>query len=208
MSEKSIRVKSIETRPSADPYQAMTAGVTRSEFWLDPQARVCMVYQAQDTRSTTGRIYHGIELAATNRHCDADRLREALEGEAYQSLLRRVCDGHEVVWDGQNMRGKLTEDARDAWDALRCSLENDWDDDYEYCGIKDYLEALAPNEWIPDLAEDSWADATDEQLQALAAQIAKDCEEQEIILTGDPVLDVLESLRRDAQEQREYEAED
>ena len=208
MSEKNITVKSIETKPERDPYHRMTGGLTRSEVWLDPQARVCAVYQARDTRSTTGRIYHGIELTAAARHCDADQLREALEGEAYQSLLRRVCDGHEIVWDGQNHRGNLSEDARDAWDELRCNLENDWDDDYEYSGVEGYLDALSPSEWIPDLAGDSWADATDEQLAALAAQITRDCEEQDLILTGDPVADVLESLRREAQEQREYAAED
>ena len=118
MNEVSIRVQSIETKPVLDPYR--TRGITRSEFWLDPQSRVCAVYQAQDTRSTIGRIWHGIELTTSAPHCDEDRLRKALESEAYQSLLRRVVDGHEVVWDGQNHRGRLSEDARDAWYAQGC----------------------------------------------------------------------------------------
>lgn len=133
--KRNIRVKSVDTKPTHDPYVGNGA-VTVSEFWLDPQARVCQVYQSMRTGGTDSRIYHGIELTTQTAHCNASRLRDALEGEAAQALLRRVCDGHDVVWDGQNHRGILTEDARDAWYDLCQWLENSFDDDYECVGVE------------------------------------------------------------------------
>ena len=52
---------------------------------------------------------------------DEQKLREYLEGIDAQALLIRVCDGHEIIYNG---RGLLTVDAQHAWDMLLTGIAN------------------------------------------------------------------------------------
>lgn len=49
---------------------------------------------------------------------DPQSLRIFLEGERAQGLLARVCGGHSIEWDGNNMVGCTTQDANNAIDEL------------------------------------------------------------------------------------------
>lgn len=55
---------------------------------------------------------------------NADLLADWLEGEEAKPLLERLHAGHTTEWDGNNYRGKLTEDASEAHDDFERALEN------------------------------------------------------------------------------------
>jgi len=71
--------------------------------------------------STPMSIHHGREYRIkVDPQVDATQLRSWVEDHA--NLIKRICDGHSVKWDGSNQTGRLTDDAEIAVDRLRALL--------------------------------------------------------------------------------------
>ena len=65
---------------------------------------------------------------------DMPALRHDLKaGGKLAALINRIIAGHDVEWDRSNMRGRLTDDAREASDDLECALRGRdmWGDAYK-----------------------------------------------------------------------------
>lgn len=70
------------------------------------------------TGGTPAHVWHGRTLRwAVPANMRGIAVADLLEGQALP-LLQRVRAGHSVDWDGSNHRGHLTDDARDASEAL------------------------------------------------------------------------------------------
>jgi hypothetical protein len=126
------------------------------------------------------------------------------EGGRIANLLDRIIAGHSVDWDGNNMRGKLDEDAAEAAEELR-----DYVEDYEQSDMTTWQAA----EWVygsnsaPDVLRHLGlgVDATDDEIAEAAKICESEAESERIVLNGN-VEDVLrECIERVREDQTESE---
>jgi hypothetical protein len=111
---------------------------------------------------------------------DPDRLKEI--GEAVLPLLLRVRAGLDTYWDGNNMRGRLSDDAADARKAIDKLLGHPWEEEEGMAWQSDEWIAYRAWEWIdPVVDEGVTYETTDEELVALA-------DDDEAIARSDKVL--------------------
>lgn len=69
-------------------------------------------------------VWHGRTLRwSVSPYANGDSLADLLESDRVKELFERVYAGHEVVWNGNNMVGRLDEDAEDASEELERILE-------------------------------------------------------------------------------------
>ena len=129
-------------------------------------------------------------------------LADFLGRDDVQALLERVHAGHSVAWDGSNHVGRLTQDAADAGDDLEHLCETTWDED-EHARIwpcAEFLPDLRPLDAAGNVT--GWrdgdavglrinsettlsADATDEEIAALAESLKTEAKDNGIILEDD-----------------------
>lgn len=107
---------------------------------------------------------------------DVARLRAALTvGGALYELMRRVAEGHDEQWDGQNVVGTLTEDAEEASAALLEAFE-----DGAFASDVSVLDAADFFDGFDGLGITK--DSTDEELEALASAGEDQAERNNIVL--------------------------
>ena len=129
---------------------------------------------------------------------DMDRLKEDLaEGGRLASLIDRIRDGHEVMWNGHNFVGRITADAEDA-DIILQDLdytadEDVWDAYHWVMGDTTPKRALASI----GLSET----ASEEQISATARALLDDARRDGVVIAGD----MEEALRRIGSEAEETE---
>ena len=125
--ENKITVGTIDTAKSIDPWRRGTGGMSRSALRLTPDGQVDVLQDDPGQSGTPEEYYHRRVLYSTIEHVqdgdngdepDADEVRDYLEGEEGQRLMRMVLDGWEIDWDGHNLVGKLTDEATAAWEEL------------------------------------------------------------------------------------------
>jgi hypothetical protein len=119
-------------------------------------------------------------------------------------LAQRVVDGYECRWDGSNHVGRLTEDAREAAEAIRDLCDRDWEGQT--------IEAWDAYEWFGPVGNGDCqrkaigitAETTDEELAAIVTR--EENEAHPRILNG--AAEYLRNLRDGAREAEEETEED
>lgn len=189
----------LDTQPARDHYKGGDA-VTDIMLWLDPRERTCGV---QDWRGDYANIdyWHGYILHDSivfnpdqePEYPDPKPLWEYLESEDGQNLLNAVCDGWQLMWDGNNNWGITHDEALDAWDGL-----------IEY--IRDGLPSTAWTVWITgdwfNGNEGLSGTETDEQVRefADAFQVQADADNQ---ILDEDIYDYLITKRNELKEQKQ-----
>lgn len=186
-----VTILSIDTVPEHDPYQNLPGVSSHTELRLDPRDRTAHVYQDYKTNSSLMTVYNGVELEfGIYGHPDEDEVREYLTTGHGQELLQAICNGHEVVWNGHNHVGRLTDEAAAAVEQLSEYLSY-WEPKYTYWDA---------DEWLYDSAiEHITAATTDEELADLAEQFTELAKAENIVLSDD----IMDCLIRYRDQQRE-----
>ncbi len=197
-----ITIVSIDTKPQLDPYCAQSLGVTDTVLVLDPERRQLWVEQRGRSGSEVDYEYHGLVLTAdiTSGIHENDLKRE-LASCPTQNLLRQVCNGHKVIWDGNNHKGRLTEEAERAWESLLSDLDVLAED-------LPYWYAWELGDWLIDLDVTQWGlgfpdgttldDLNDTQIEALAEAIEQDAEAERVVfIDPESTAAYLRSLREE-----------
>lgn len=190
MTTEPITVEGIDTLRVTDPYRRNTGGLTTSAIQFDPaNRRVWIVQHEPGCNSTAMAFYHNVELYQVIENMvdagqpeDEDAMREYLEGEEGQRLLGIVADGHEVVWNGNNHVGRMTDEANDAWEELmadlsflpRSAIESWHVDDWLGGQVAEVLEMYR-------LTRNS----TDEEIAAAETAIEAQAREENVYLVDD-----------------------
>lgn len=106
---------------------------------LSPESRtLCASYDGEIGNAVPAGVYHGRDRRYGCVTLSDDAALELMREIA--PLAERVCDGFEVVWNGNNNVGKLNDEARDAEDEIIARLDN-LDDD-------DALQVWGADEWL------------------------------------------------------------
>lgn len=108
---------------------------------------------------------------SVNPEVNGDQIADLLESDKVRALLERVHAGHSVEWDGSNYVGRLTDDAREASDALGLIFEDETRtvDGGGVWGAGDWIDPLGADdllkkgEGLVDAAERLVAEAKDER---------------------------------------------
>ncbi|HMN11818.1 MAG TPA: hypothetical protein PKD55_05780 [Bellilinea sp.] len=174
-----ITIGSIDTIPELDPYHRDTNQPSHTVIEFDPDARTVTVDQEYDSGSTTMDRWHNLVLASRiSGWPDADELRRELEDPATLETLAEIAEGWERVWDGSNHVGRLTHDARMAWESLVEELSDAMSDGgWQFWSTEDYLY-----EWA---RERITATTTDAEIDAEIPAIEADAESDRIVISGD-----------------------
>jgi hypothetical protein len=195
MARQRIVVDALECRPEQDPYRRDSGHQTYADFRLNPSRRVCAILQSSGapgcgipseeyhrfvlTHRIGGDEYEGYPIESN--------VQQFLRGAEGQKLMRRVCDGHDRVFDGHNVVGTLTDDASAAWQTLCDTLD-------AHTERATYLDA---GDWVQfnsDLG--LTGHETDDDLAALAAEDERVAWESDRIVIGG-LLDLYTEVRND-----------
>ena len=197
-----IAVDELHCRPEVDVYRQDTGGQTYAQFWINPAARTCGIAQesgapgnATDADEWHDRILtHAVadeSLYPSQYPVEADA-RKYLRSREGQASLRRVCDGHEIEWDGNNHVGRLSEDAAAAWDALCAAVD----------GLAREASYVDAGDWVVDASVSGvTVDMTDTAIDAMAGRDAKMLWAEERVVVGglaDRYREIRDELREDA----------
>lgn len=148
------------------------------------------------------RTLHHIILSAEHGSCllDVERLRDDLSpGGKLSGLIDRIRAGHSVEWDGSNMVGRLTKDAREASDLV----------EHHLCqvGYASDADVWDTGTWLGD---DTFsrisAETTDTQLAEWAGDAEAAAAADNITLVGGDILDLM-TEHRDALRAEQDEGE-
>ncbi len=163
-----------------------TGQYTRTSIWFSPEDRKVEVDQVMRTNSTTFALYHGRELEkliAPSEHeaeaPDATALREYLEGDDAQALLERVCAGHSIEWNGNNMVGKMNKDAQSAWAEVLRDIDDLPRSEWHTWEVGEWLD----NSTLSDL--EIAQGMTDEEIETAAQNIIAQAKYDKVIFDGD-----------------------
>ena len=112
-----------------------------------------------------------------SRYLTGEQVAGLLEDERFLALARRVMDGYEARWDGSNMKGHLTEDARQALEEMVKMAK----------AVEGELQVFSPEDWIqfPGDVAGLTADMTDEEVEELARQLLEEAEARNVYIDGD-----------------------
>lgn len=146
-------------------------------FCLDTEKReVWITSRCQCENAVPTRVWHGfiVEWEIPHR-TDAKALAEAINAGELDTLLARICDDSETVWDGNNLVRRLGEDAARAADEVGDWFRR-WEDtlDGGLWDAGDYYETHPP--------EEVRAGSTDEELDALAERLEAEAKKENMVL--------------------------
>lgn len=210
------------TLPDLDELRAKAAPVYRS-YPQQTSAQPAFIEMDEDGAvgvDWDGIIGGGVPMDVWHRQTQRWSIPNTLTGAALadflgredvQALLYRIHAGHSVEWDGSNHVGRLTQDAVDASYALERLCETTWDED-EHARIwpcAEFLLDLRPLDAAGNVT--GWrdydavgllinsettlsADATDEEIAALAESLEAEAKAEGIILEDDMAKFLRQSL--------------
>lgn len=150
--------------------------------------------------STLMRVYHrrdleyGVELKPGEAVIPRKDALVAL-AEKLQPLVDRIRAGHEVEWDGSNMVGTLSADAKDAEEEVELIFErlapSDW--------VEEGVMIWPADEWLYETRfDDIDKNTTDDELEELAKNRIAEARRDKVHLTGS-VLEALKEAREELQ---------
>lgn len=106
--------------------------------------------------------------------------------EDMEALASRVCDGYETVWDGNNVVGRLDEDARAAEEQIEGMITK-----YADCA-DNYLRVWDAGDWFAGMGDDQVIQEytitpgmTGEQIEEVARRMERDANADGIALLTD-----------------------
>jgi hypothetical protein len=134
-----------------------------------------------------------------NESAKGDAIADMLESETFQTLAERICDGHSIVWDGNNHVGRLTDDAQEAKDELEEFVSKELEgEEAEIWEIGEWMDGITyydnGNYSIQEIG-DITAKTTDEELEAMEEKIQSMADDGNVEIS-DSISDWLESLRK------------
>lgn len=185
----SVKIKNVDCVHEIDPYHRDTQGFTITTLHIDPESRTCSINQEYDDNATPSRVWHGVDIERNIEPgvYDGGQIEAYLNSREGQALLDRVCDGHEVEWDGSNHVGRMDDDAESALDEL---VE-------EIMSYPSDREEWTCDGWFGNNSDDELgitAQTTDAEIKALAEKYER---EADAVLIDD-VESYLRSRRDDA----------
>lgn len=149
---------------------------------LDPGPRTLTAdYSGEIGNAVPEGVYHGRRFRLNvNPYVKGATIADLLEDQRTQSLARRIFDGYEEKWDGNNYLGHLNEDASDAYAELERYVEESIDPE------TDCVSVYEPGDWV-DSAGDAGiaADTPDDRLAELANEIVGNAANEGVIVEGD-----------------------
>lgn len=157
---------------------------------------------------TTFDVWHGRTMEfSINGNPDLDELASLLgEGGKASVLVDRVIAGHDVEWNGNNMVGTLTEDAREASEALAALLEEVSQSDLAFWEAGDWLLSSMSHARVLDDA-DLTVDATDEQIEKAAETLVASARADNVIVDQSDVEGVLRECIERVRDDEDIEVE-
>lgn len=120
-------------------------------------------------------------------------------------LISRVSAGHSIEWDGNNNRGRLSDDAQAAYEAISDAAESyDWDSDFHIWPAHQWISGDCPRSALAGELDRMRKDfdnalATDSDIKAAADELASLARADNVIFADDPA-DALRQMIRDAAE--------
>jgi hypothetical protein len=170
-----IEIRRFDPDPRIDPYHRDTQQLTATRLVLTPERNYVVLEQDEDDNATTEWEWHGRDIVIpldaheTGAQPDADALRELLISEEGQSVMWRIIDGYDLIWDGNNHRGGLTETGDAALTELVEMIADIPRDD---------TETWACDEWFSgEERQYVNADSTPDEITTAAAQAVADARE-------------------------------
>lgn len=190
-----VTIGAIDTIPSVDPYQTDLPTYTELTMW--PSELRAIVSQEMRSGGTPESEWHNRILTfRIEGHPQEDDIREYLEKDSIQKLLVRICNGHDVEWNGNNMVGTFTKDASVAHENLERMLSENWLGDDSCWAMWDV------DEWLSTPRDYVSPEMTDDNIDGEAAILIADAKKEGVIISGD-VAELLRATRDEILEEIE-----
>jgi hypothetical protein len=163
---QTITIENIATKPEHDPYTNIEGVVSKTTLKLDPRDRTVWVTQEYNDNSTLMDEWNGLVLTwGIPGHPSENGMREWINER--MTDLTTICDGFEAHWNGNNIVGRLTDEARGTKESLEFLLDQD-------AGPANYYETWTVDSWLEMSLDEITADMTDEQLKEFADGVEPD----------------------------------
>lgn len=180
---QTIIIKSINTKPEHDPYTRIDGVSSRTVLKLDCRDRTVRVTQEYQDNSMFMTEYNRLVLTwQVNGYPTEADMRQWITDNL--ESLATICDGFEEHWNGNNMIGRYTEEARAADQGIEYQLDNDG-------GPVTHYGFWSVESWLEYSRDEITADMTDEQL----AEFANGCEPGGEIVVDGSILDFITKIR-------------
>ena len=153
----------------------------RAYIEIDPQGRTMIAeYDGEIGNAVPMAVYHGRILRLhISPYLRGDVLADILESDEVQALAQRICAGHETYWDGSNLRGRLSDDARSAFEALQEHLDSYQEEPY-------LARVCDPSDWVATADQVGIAsNTTDEEVHRLALELLDEAYADDVLIDGD-----------------------
>lgn len=184
--ENAVRILRVNTIPELDPYHADTGGQTYTAIKVNPALRWVVVEQEPEDGATPFEEWHmHILTYAPEMRPDEDALVAFLESEDGQRLLDIVCNEHDIIWNGNNMVGELTDEGEDAFNELCDRIDDLPESDWVLWDVEDWLNDSCVEEWMSDRAKSREDEITEGDINEVVERIEAEAEEQHVSLYGD-----------------------
>jgi len=188
-----------------DPYRRDTGTAAAVQLWIDPSERRCLVETYSPGQGVPESEWHRrkltISIDTDGGPVDGPAVVEWLRGDDGQALLARVCDGHSVVWDGNNNVGQLDDDGRAAFETLEqwlCFAPALSGDSAGLWSAGDWLDGIGRASVCAEYG--ITAETTDERLAEIASLIDAEAKSENVVLTDtdEYVTELRDDLRDEA----------
>ena len=157
-----------EFRPATDIYSSNQ--LERCIVRVNPNGKTLEADTESRPNSTLMAVYNGQVLEAAFDSCDGyyptrERVERFLATEEAISLLDRIFEGYSERWNGQNIVGKLDDDASEAWEMLIYCL-------FSLCTT--VKTALTAEKVFAECREESLTFASRKDVEAFSESMEKD----------------------------------
>ncbi|RME23332.1 MAG: hypothetical protein D6800_09985 [Candidatus Zixiibacteriota bacterium] len=170
-----MTIKIDKTMPEAGdaPLFVQYGGQTQPQpayLELDEFGNVSLDYSSEIGGAVPMDVWHGRTLRwSVSPYLSRDAALDLLEDASLVALLERVHAGHSVDWDGSNMVGHLTEDAREAKQKVQEILDEiSRDGAAQVWDAYDWVFAFGKNSLRGVWPEDEPLDDAEERLEEIA----------------------------------------
>jgi hypothetical protein len=200
-----IKIGDIDTIPYHDPYHRGQCVPTAIAMYIDPEHKYVTVGTVLDQGAIDAEIWHHRVIESfLSTHDDygfstpdAKPLREFLESETAQELLRQIADNYTVDWDGHNHVGSHTDESGVALEQLLAAIADLPHSTWQLCNAGDWLFECRDS-YITDSIGRA---VSNRVLEARARELETELSNDNVILDGD-VLDQLREWRDELREER------
>lgn len=152
----------------------------------------------QSDNAVPMRVRHGRDRRyAISAYANGETLTQRINEGEMDALVRRICAGTEIVWDGSNHIARVSDDAETAEAELQA-----WLDGADL--LEDSGGVTRAGDWLAGCTDDEigvCATSTDADLERIAAKLEQEAEGANTVLVD--ILEELEARRQAARDERE-----